>query len=88
MLYFSSNVSNCLSNVSIDWHQCGCENNVQTLEHLDELVGRTALFGTVSQVVTFLSRPVVGEVALLVVAIILLRMLPHGITGRFFRRGL
>jgi branched-chain amino acid transport system permease protein len=30
----------------------------------------------------------VGEVALLVVAIILLRMLPNGITGRYFRRGL
>lgn len=47
-----------------------------------------ALFGTVSQAVTFLSRPVVGEVALLVVAIVLLRLLPFGITGRYFRRGL
>ena len=47
-----------------------------------------SLFGAVSQVVTFISRPVVGEVALLVVAIILLRMLPNGITGRYFRRGL
>ena len=46
------------------------------------------LFGAVSQIVTFISRPVVGEVALLVVAIILLRMLPYGITGRYFRRGL
>lgn len=46
------------------------------------------LFGTVSQAVTYLSRPVVGEVALLVVAIILLRLLPHGITGRYFRKGL
>jgi branched-chain amino acid transport system permease protein len=47
-----------------------------------------SLFGAVSQIVTFISRPVVGEVALLVVAIILLRMLPNGITGRYFRRGL
>ncbi len=46
------------------------------------------LFGTVSQAVTFLSRPVVGEVALLVVAIVLLRLLPYGITGRYFRKGL
>ncbi len=46
------------------------------------------LFGAVSQIVTFISRPVVGEVALLVVAILLLRMLPNGITGRYFRRGL
>lgn len=48
----------------------------------------SALFGTVSQAVTFISRPVVGEVALLVVAILLLRLLPHGITGRYFRRSL
>jgi branched-chain amino acid transport system permease protein len=48
----------------------------------------SALFGTVSQAVTFISRPVVGEVALLVVAILLLRLLPSGITGRYFRRGL
>lgn len=46
------------------------------------------LFGTVSQAVTFLSRPVVGEVALLIVAIVLLRLLPAGITGRYFRRSL
>ena len=48
----------------------------------------SSLFGTVSQAVTFLSRPVVGEVALLIVAIILLRLLPNGITGRYFRRSL
>ena len=48
----------------------------------------SSLFGTVSQAVTFLSRPVVGEVALLIVAIILLRLLPSGITGRYFRRSL
>ena len=47
-----------------------------------------AVFGVVSQGVTFVSRPVVGEVALLAVAIVLLRMLPNGITGRYFRRGL
>ena len=48
----------------------------------------SVLFGAVSEIVTFLSRPVVGEVALLVVAILLLRLLPHGITGRYFRKGL
>lgn len=47
-----------------------------------------SLFGTVYQAVTFASRPVVGEVALLVVAIVLLRLLPNGITGRYFRRSL
>ena len=45
------------------------------------------LLGAVNQVVTFLATPVVGEVALLVAAIILLRLLPAGITGRLFRGG-
>jgi branched-chain amino acid transport system permease protein len=48
----------------------------------------STLFGTVSQLVTFVSTPIIGEVALLAAAIILLRLLPEGITGRFFRRGL
>ena len=47
-----------------------------------------ALFGLTSQAAAFLSRPVVGEVALLVVAILLLRVLPTGITGRYFRKAL
>jgi branched-chain amino acid transport system permease protein len=48
----------------------------------------STLFGTVSQAVTLASRPVVGEVALLVAAIVLLRLLPKGITGRYFQRSL
>jgi branched-chain amino acid transport system permease protein len=47
----------------------------------------SGLFGTVSQVVSITSRSVFGEVALLITAIVLLRFLPEGITGRFFRRG-
>jgi branched-chain amino acid transport system permease protein len=47
-----------------------------------------ALFGTINQLVTFIATPVFGEVALLVAAVILLRLMPQGITGRFFRRGL
>lgn len=43
------------------------------------------LFGFVSQVFTFLSTPVVGEIALLFAAVILLRLLPTGITGRFLK---
>lgn len=43
------------------------------------------IFGVISQTVTLLSTPAVGEIALLVVAIILLRLLPTGITGRFFK---
>lgn len=48
----------------------------------------SALFGTVVQVMTYLASPVVGEVALLAAAIVMLRILPQGITGRFFRRSL
>jgi branched-subunit amino acid ABC-type transport system permease component len=48
----------------------------------------SALFGAVSQLVTFVSTPIIGEVALLATAIVLLRLLPEGITGRFLRRGL
>ncbi len=43
------------------------------------------LFGTINQVVSFASMPVVGEIAMLVLAIILLRLMPQGITGRFFK---
>ena len=55
------------------------------------LAGTTAaagLFGTISQLVTFATTPIIGEVALLAAAIVLLRLLPQGITGRFFRSGL
>jgi branched-chain amino acid transport system permease protein len=48
----------------------------------------SGLLGSVLTVFTFLTTPVFGEVALLVVAIVLLRLLPRGITGRFLRRAL
>ena len=43
----------------------------------------SGLFGAMNSVVTFLSSPVLGEIALLGTAILLLRFLPIGITGRF-----
>ena len=43
------------------------------------------IFGVISQTVTLLTTPAVGEIALLVVAIVLLRLLPTGITGKFFK---
>ena len=49
------------------------------------LLSSATLFGFVTQVFTFVASPVVGEVALLVAAVLLLRLLPQGITGRFFR---
>ncbi|MBP0597277.1 branched-chain amino acid ABC transporter permease [Herbaspirillum sp. LeCh32-8] len=45
----------------------------------------SGLFGAVNQLTTFATTPVIGEVALLLVAIVLVRLLPQGITGRFFR---
>ena len=50
-------------------------------------ISAATVLGTVNQVVTFMTTPVVGEVALLAAAIILLRLLPSGITGRLFRGG-
>jgi len=43
------------------------------------------IFGTMNQIVSFGSTPVIGEIAMLALAIILLRLMPQGITGRFFR---
>jgi branched-chain amino acid transport system permease protein len=45
----------------------------------------STIFGTVNQVASFLTTPVFGEVAMLLAAIILVRLMPRGITGRFFR---
>lgn len=48
----------------------------------------SALLGTLNTLATFLVTPVIGEITLLFAAIVLLRLLPQGITGRFFRRAL
>jgi branched-chain amino acid transport system permease protein len=45
----------------------------------------SVIFGTINQIVSFGSTPVIGEIAMLALAIILLRLMPQGITGRFFR---
>jgi urea transport system permease protein len=44
------------------------------------------LFGFINQIAAFETTPVFGEVALLISAIIMIRILPQGITGRFLRR--
>ncbi len=49
------------------------------------LFSSAGLFGVVNQIFTFSISPVMGEVALLVAAVILLRLLPQGITGKFFK---
>ncbi|MGF1624748.1 MAG: branched-chain amino acid ABC transporter permease [Alphaproteobacteria bacterium] len=48
----------------------------------------SGLLGAINTTATFLTSPVIGEVALLVAAIVLIRVLPEGITGRFFRKSL
>jgi urea transport system permease protein len=48
----------------------------------------SVLFGAINQIATYATTPVFGEVALLASAIVLIRVLPQGITGRFFRRGI
>jgi branched-chain amino acid transport system permease protein len=45
----------------------------------------STLFGIINQIATFASNPVFGEVALLFAAIVLIRTMPQGITGRYFR---
>ena len=55
------------------------------------LAGTTSasiLLGGVNGVVDFLTGPTIGEVALLLTAIILLRLMPRGITGTLFRKSL
>jgi len=48
----------------------------------------STLFGTINQIATFITNPVYGEVALLAAAIVLIRAMPQGITGRFFKGSL
>lgn len=55
------------------------------------LAGTTSasvLLGGINGIMAFVTGPTLGEVALLVAAIILLRLMPRGITGRFFRKNL
>ena len=46
------------------------------------------LLGGVNGIISFVIGPTMGEVALLLLAIVLLRLMPQGITGRFFKRSL
>jgi len=48
----------------------------------------SGLFGTINELVAFRTTPVIGDVVLLLAAILLIRVLPQGITGRYLRRSL
>lgn len=47
-----------------------------------------SLFGTINSLVSFQTTPVIGDVTLLAAAILMIRLMPQGITGRFLRRSL
>lgn len=49
------------------------------------LISASGLFGFINQIAAFLTTPVFGEVILFIAAVILIRMLPTGIAGRFFK---
>jgi len=49
------------------------------------VLSSSVMFGTINQIVSFGANPVLGEIAMLALAIVLLRLMPQGITGRFFR---
>ena len=49
------------------------------------LFASASFFGAVNQVFTFAVSPVIGEVALLAAAVVLLRILPKGVTGTLFK---
>lgn len=50
-------------------------------------VSASGLYGTIDGVISYLSSPVLGEIVVLLVAIVILRLLPSGITGRM-RKGI
>ena len=50
-------------------------------------VSASGLYGSIDGVISYLSTPVLGEIVVLLVAIIILRLLPSGITGRM-RKGI
>jgi branched-chain amino acid transport system permease protein len=47
----------------------------------------SVIFGAINQAVTFVSTSVFGEAAVFVAATFLLRFLPNGVSGRFFKGG-
>jgi branched-chain amino acid transport system permease protein len=49
------------------------------------LLSSSTIFGSINQIITFASSSVFGEVAILLAAIIILRLIPQGITSRFFK---
>lgn len=55
---------------------------------LSGTISAAALFGAIQEVATYFTTPVFGVVITLAAAIVLIRLLPQGITGRFLKRWL
>ncbi|CAN7551417.1 branched-chain amino acid ABC transporter permease [Rhizobium rhizogenes] len=55
---------------------------------LSGTLSAATLFGTINQIGAYLTTPVYGEVIVFTSAIILIRLLPQGISGRFFKGNL
>lgn len=55
---------------------------------LSGTMSAASLFGAVNQVGAFFTTPVYGEVLVFTAAIVLIRLLPQGISGRFFKGNL
>lgn len=49
------------------------------------LITASGLFGFINQIAAFLTTPVFGEVILFAAAVVLIRLLPTGISGKFFK---
>lgn len=49
------------------------------------LISASGLFGFINQIAAFLTTPVFGEVILFISAVVLIRLLPLGISGKFFK---
>lgn len=49
------------------------------------LISASGIFGFINQIAAFLTTPVFGEVILFIAAVVLIRLLPTGISGRFFK---
>ncbi|WP_137387733.1 branched-chain amino acid ABC transporter permease [Rhodoligotrophos defluvii] len=50
------------------------------------MISAAALFGPIEALLSFATTPVIGQAGLLVAAVILLRLMPEGISGRFSGR--
>ncbi|NSZ66453.1 branched-chain amino acid ABC transporter permease (plasmid) [Agrobacterium tumefaciens] len=52
---------------------------------LSGTLSASSLFGSITQIAAYFTTPVYGEVIVFIAAILLIRLLPQGISGRFFK---